>query len=79
MPDSVSKRKPSCGRPNASRTPGYLQRPVFHTDGLPDVYHDQILVERGERRFCVVVINPGRFSTVEKIAVELNDLFGLLS
>ena len=38
----------------------------------------QILVERGEWRFCVGFINPGRFSTVKMIAVELNGLFGLL-
>ena len=59
-------------------SPFRTKRVVFHTDGLPDVYHDQILVERSERRFCVVVINPGRFSTVKMIAVELNGLFGLL-
>ena len=38
----------------------------------------QILVERGEWRFCVGFINPGHFSTVKMIAVELNGLFGLL-
>ena len=47
-------------------------------DFLTGLYHDQILVERGECRFCVVVSNTGLFPAVEMIGVELNGLFGLL-
>src|SRR3989339_258588 len=35
MPSSAWKKKPSCGRPNASRTPGYRCCPVFLQDTRP--------------------------------------------
>jgi len=56
------------------RKPRCLQRGWIYNS----FYHDQILVERGECRFCVVVSNTGLFSAVEMIDVELNGLFGLL-
>ena len=59
-------------------SPFHAKRIVLHTDGLLHACHDQILVERGECRFCVVVSNTGLFSAVKMIGVEMNGFFGLL-